>query len=176
MIRFGLPVLFILAIIIFLIALQKDPREIPSPFVGKPAPPFSLVSLYDNNVLVDNSDLIDHVSLVNVFASWCTACYQEHPLLFDLNNSNNIQLVGLNYKDASNDAKAWLEKLGNPYDIIAYDFEGRTGIDWGVYGVPETFVIDKKGIVRHKHIGPITQQDIETTLIPLINQLLQETS
>lgn len=176
MIRFGLPIIFIAAIIVFLIALQKDPREIPSPFVGKPAPTFSLISLYDDKLVVDNNSLLNQVSLVNVFASWCTACYQEHPLLFDLNNSNNIQLVGLNYKDASEDAKAWLEKLGNPYDVIAYDFKGRTGIDWGVYGVPETFVIDKKGIVRYKHIGPITQDDIQSKLIPLINQLLQETS
>ena len=175
MTRFGLPCAFILLIIIFVLGLKKDPREIPSPFIDKPAPTFSLPDLFDTNLILDNAILKNQVSVVNIFASWCTACYQEHPLLFELNNTNNVQLIGFNYKDENNDAKAWLEKLGNPYDVIAFDYSGKTGIDWGVYGVPETFLIDKKGIVRYKHIGPITKADINTQLIPLIKQLNAET-
>jgi len=174
-IRFALPVAFFLLVIIFVIGLQRDPREIPSPFINKPAPAFSLPELYNANLILDNNLLNDRVTLVNIFASWCAACHEEHPLLFKLNESNNIQLIGFNYKDENDDAKAWLEKLGNPYDVIAFDYSGKTGINWGVYGVPETFLIDKKGIVRYKHIGPITEADIKTQLIPLIKQLNAET-
>ncbi len=170
--KFFIPfILFSILIGVFLIGLQGDPREIPSPFIGKPAPNFSLPELYDPSKIISNNSLKGEVVLINVWASWCTACRQEHHHLLELTNKYNINLIGLDYKDTAQDAKNWLEEFKNPYSDIAFDHDGRVGIDWGVYGVPETFVLDKQGIIRHKVIGPIDDSIIQNDLLPLINEL-----
>ena len=121
--------------------------------------------------LVGTSDLRGEVWLLNVWASWCAACRVEHPLFNDLAGKKIVRIVGLNYKDASADARSWLREFGNPYDVIAVDREGAVGIDWGVYGVPETFVIDREGIIRYKHIGPVDQKVLSDVILPLVSDL-----
>ena len=147
----------VLAILLF-VGLQKvdTVREVPSPLIGKPAPAFDLPLLLQDGRFTEK-DLLGEVTLVNVWASWCFACRQEHETVKYLAR-NGIRIVGLNYKDEAADAKGWLAQLGNPYQVIAVDYDGRAAIDWGVYGAPETFLIDKQGIVRHKVIGPLTNQ------------------
>lgn len=173
MIRYLLPlIIFIALVILFLFGLQNDPRHIPSPLIDKPAPLFDLPTLHypDKNISLD--DLKGKVSLVNVWASWCVACRTEHPLLVDaIANDNSLNLYGLNYKDKREDALVWLKQLGNPYKESAFDENGTTGIDYGVYGVPETFVLDKQGIIRYKHVGPLTKQKLEETILPLVKTL-----
>ena len=132
---------------------------------------FSLQPVQGRSPGLASTDLGQEVSLVNVFASWCVACRQEHPLLMDLSRSNIVPIHGLNYKDQPQDAAAWLDSLGDPYTRTGADIDGRVGIDWGVYGVPETFVIDKHGRIAHKHIGPISRKDWDETLRPLIVEL-----
>jgi len=151
--------------------LSMDPRKIPSPLVGKPLPVFSLALVQEPGKHVSNMDLRGKPALINVWASWCTACRQEHPVLMQIAQQKVIPLVGLNYKDQRGDALAVLNANGNPYSVTLADIDGRTGIDWGVYGVPETFLVDKEGIIRFKHIGPITQEDWEKELLPLIRGL-----
>jgi len=130
------------------------PREVPTPLIGKPAPVFDLPLLLQQGNITEQ-DLKGHVTLVNVWASWCFACRQEHEVVKFLARQG-VRVIGLNYKDQGPDAKQWLDQLGNPYQKIAVDLEGRTGIDWGVYGAPETFLVDQQGIIRHKVIGPLT--------------------
>ena len=151
--------------------LSLDPRKIPSPLVGKPLPAFSLPTLENPGRKVANTDLRGQVVLINVWASWCAACRQEHPLLMELAQRQVVPVTGLNYKDQRPDAEQMLRTMGNPYGINLVDADGRVGIDWGVYGVPETFLIDKSGIIRFKHIGPITRESWERDLAPLIAQL-----
>ena len=151
--------------------LGNDPRAIPSPFIGKPAPDFSLPTLNDRSRQLTQTHLKGQVSLVNVWASWCVACRHEHQLLVDLSRQNVVNIIGLNYKDDSANAKLWLQRLGNPYSVTLVDREGRAGIDWGVYGVPETFVVDRDGMVRYKHIGPLTPDALRNTVLPLIAEL-----
>lgn len=151
--------------------LRLDPRKIPSPLVGKPLPAFSLPSLDNPDRLLTNADLRGRVVMINIWASWCAACKQEHPLLLDVARNKQVSIVGLNYKDAPADALNVLRQEGNPYDQVIVDASGRTGIDWGVYGVPESFILDKQGIIRYKHIGPITPDAWNTTLLPLIRRL-----
>lgn len=151
--------------------LSLDPRKIPSPLVGKPLPAFSLPTLENPGRKVANTDLRGQVVLINVWASWCAACRQEHPLLMELAQRQVVPVIGLNYKDQRPDAEQMLRTMGNPYGINLVDADGRVGIDWGVYGVPETFLIDKAGIIRFKHIGPITRESWERDLAPLIAQL-----
>ncbi|MBN4063838.1 DsbE family thiol:disulfide interchange protein [Cardiobacterium sp. AH-315-I02] len=139
------------------VGLTLDPRTVPSPLIGKPAPEFELPLLLQQGSFSDK-DLIGHVTLVNVWASWCISCRQEHDTLKYLAR-NGARVVGLNYKDEPEDAKKWLARLGNPYQVVAADYEGRAGIDWGVYATPETFLIDKNGIIRHKVIGPLTDRE-----------------
>ncbi len=153
--------------------LFLDPTELPSPFIGKPAPEFRLPQLQSPNVQFNSADMIGQVWLLNIWASWCAACRVEHPLFNELSTSNLLPIVGLNYKDKPDEALEWLEQLGNPYSIIATDTDGRVGIEWGVYGVPETFVIDRKGIVRYKHIGPVDRQSLDVNILPLILKLQQ---
>lgn len=161
-----------MALAVFLgIGLKLDPREVPSPFIDKPAPALELPTLFDNSKTISNSDLKGKPWILNVWASWCVACRQEHQIFVSYSRSKRVPLVGLNYKDAANDAKAWLQELGNPYDIIAFDLQGSAGIEWGVYGVPETFVIDAEGIVRYKHIGPVSPSTMKNTIIPLLQSL-----
>ena len=170
--RYLLPLGLFVALAVFLgIGLNLDPREVPSPFIDKPAPTLELPTLFDQNKKITNADLKGTPWILNVWASWCVACRQEHQLFVSYSRSKSVPLVGLNYKDAANDAKAWLKELGNPYDIVAFDLEGSTGIEWGVYGVPETFVIDAKGIVRYKHIGPVSPATMKDTIIPLVQSL-----
>ena len=161
-----------MALAVFLgIGLKLDPREVPSPFIDKPAPALELPTLFDNSKTISNSDLKGKPWILNVWASWCVACRQEHQIFVSYSRSKRVPLVGLNYKDAANDAKVWLQELGNPYDIIAFDLQGSAGIEWGVYGVPETFVIDAEGIVRYKHIGPVSPSTMKNTIIPLLQSL-----
>ncbi len=169
-------ILFFLLVILLGVGLTLDPREVPSPYIGKAAPSFNLPKLYASADNISLDDMKGKVWLLNVWASWCGACRAEHQVINRLVKNHQIDIIGLNYKDGSNEAKQWLEELGNPYVSVAVDSDGRTGIDWGVYGVPETFVIDKKGFIRYKNIGPVTQQGINETILPLILQLEQEAS
>jgi cytochrome c biogenesis protein CcmG/thiol:disulfide interchange protein DsbE len=153
------------------IGLTMDPRKVPSPLIDKPVPEFELAPVQGRQLGLASNDLKSEVSLVNVFASWCVACRQEHPLLLELSRQNFVPIHGLNYKDEADDAAGWLDALGDPYTRTGADLNGRVGIDWGVYGVPETFVIDKNGNIAYKHIGPISQQDWETKIHPLVVDL-----
>ena len=170
--RYLLPLLVFVLLAGFLaIGLKRDPREVPSPLINKPAPAFSLPQLDAPERQVAAKDLLGQVWLLNVWASWCVACRQEHPLLVDLSRTGQVKLYGLNYKDKPDDALGWLQKFGNPYLKSMSDTEGLVGIDYGVYGVPETFVIDKQGVIRYKQIGPVTPEAIRDTLLPLLAQL-----
>jgi cytochrome c biogenesis protein CcmG/thiol:disulfide interchange protein DsbE len=170
--RYLIPLAVFAVMVIFLaIGLKLDPREVPSPFIGKPAPAFTLPQVADAGKTLSPADFKGQVALVNVWASWCVSCRQEHPVLLELARKNLVPIYGLNYKDEREGALAWLKQFGNPYTASAFDADGRVGIDWGVYGVPETFVIDRDGIVRHKQTGPITPEILENTLLPLIRQL-----
>lgn len=170
--KFIIPIgLFALLGVLLAVGLKLDPRKIPSPLVDKPLPAFSLPTLDSPGRRLANADFKGKVVLVNVWASWCVACRQEHPLLMTLARAKQVPLIGLNYKDKREDALHVLQTEGNPYDVSLVDADGRVGIDWGVYGVPETFVIDKQGVVRYKYIGPISVQDWEKILLPLIQKL-----
>jgi len=172
MFRYSLPLLlFAGLVVLFIFGLQNDPRKVPSPFIDKPAPAFQLGTLHDENKIISIEDIKGKTSLINVWASWCVSCREEHPLLVNAAADNGLIIYGLNYKDKRIDALGWLNKLGNPYKESAYDQDGKVGIEYGVYGVPETFVLDKQGIIRYKHIGPIKQEDMETKILPLIKQL-----
>jgi cytochrome c biogenesis protein CcmG/thiol:disulfide interchange protein DsbE len=151
--------------------LTMDPRSIPSPLIDKPVPQFSLPPVKGRVLGLASADLKNEVALVNVFASWCVACRAEHPLLMELKRSGLVPIHGLNYKDRPDDAEAWLNKLGDPYTRTGADISGRVGIDWGVYGVPETFVIDRDGRIAYKQIGQLTPEALRDTIIPLINRL-----
>ena len=159
--------------ILLAIGLTMDPKEVPSPLIDKPVPKFGLAPVQGRELGLQSDDLKGEVSLVNVFASWCVACRQEHPLLMELSRRNLVPIHGLNYKDKPEDAAGWLDALGDPYTRTGADLDGRVGIDWGVYGVPETFVIDKNGNIAYKHIGPISEQDWETKIRPLVEKLQQ---
>ncbi|MGA9031489.1 MAG: DsbE family thiol:disulfide interchange protein [Sulfuricaulis sp.] len=151
--------------------LKLDPRRIPSPLIGKPLPAFSLTTVADPARKVSRDDLHGRVYLLSVWASWCVACREEHPLLNELTSRKAVTIIGLNYKDTREDALRWLGALGNPYELSLSDQDGRLGIDLGVYGVPETFVIDKQGVIRYKQIGPMTPEVWEQKLAPLIKEL-----
>jgi cytochrome c biogenesis protein CcmG/thiol:disulfide interchange protein DsbE len=170
--RFLLPLGIFAALVVFLgIGLRLDPREIPSPFIGKQAPAFNVPQLNDENLMISPADMRGKVWMLNVWASWCVSFRQEHPVLMDFARQNMIPVVGLNYKDKREDGVGWLNQFGNPYLLSAYDRDGRIGIDYGVYGVPETFIIDKNGVIRMKHVGPLTRTVIDEKLIPLIKEL-----
>ncbi len=173
--RFVIPIVVFAVLVVFLgIGLKLDPRKVPSPFIGKPAPEFSLPSLHNVHANLSTQDFTGSVWVLNVWASWCVACRAEHEVLQDLASEDLAPVIGLNYKDHPNDAKRWLRQLGDPYQASAVDADGKAGIDWGVYGVPETFVIDQQGIVRYKHIGPITTEDLHETIIPLVKTLKEK--
>lgn len=170
--RYRLPLAVFLILIIFLaIGLTLDPREVPSPFIGKPAPEFALPELADSTKTLNPRELKGRVFLLNVWASWCVSCRQEHPVLLDLAKRNIVPLYGLNYKDERTSALRWLKQFGDPYAASGFDADGRAGIDWGVYGVPETFVVDREGVIRYKQTGPLTPEILENKLLPLIRQL-----
>ena len=173
--RYLLPLLGFIVLAGFLgVGLKLDPREIPSPLINKPAPDFSVPTLFDATQSIGTKQFKGQVWLLNVWASWCVACRQEHPLLNELANRNLLPIVGLNYKDKRVDAIEWLAELGNPYTIIAHDLKGNVGIDFGVYGVPESFLIDKKGLIRFKQIGPFNAESIKNKLLPLVKTLQAE--
>lgn len=159
--------------VFFAIGLTLDPSEIPSPLIGKPVPKFSLPPVMGRTLGLSDKNLVGEVSMVNVWASWCTACREEHPLMMQLSRDKVVPLHGLNYKDRPRDAAAWLDNLGDPYTRTGADLKGRVSIDWGVYGVPETFVIDRQGRIAYKKIGAITQRDLDETILPLIQKLKQ---
>jgi cytochrome c biogenesis protein CcmG/thiol:disulfide interchange protein DsbE len=170
--KFVIPLaVFVGLVAFFAIGLTRDPREVPSPFIGKPAPQFSLQQLHDERAAFTPEDMKGKVWLLNVWASWCVSCRVEHPLLVEMSRSNVVPIVGLNYKDTRNEGLQWLSRFGNPYVLSAYDNEGRVGIDYGVYGVPETVVIDKQGVIRYKQIGPVTPEALEKKILPLIRKL-----
>lgn len=162
---------FVAFVAILGIGLTLDPREIPSPLIGKPVPEFSLPPVKGRTLGLSSADLKGEVSLVNVFASWCLSCRDEHPLFMDLRARGVVPIHGLNYKDRPEDAASWLAELGDPYTRTGADPNGRVAIDWGVYGVPETFLIDREGRIAYKHIGPVTPQAMSEKLMPLIEQL-----
>lgn len=152
--------------------LQLNPREIPSPLIDKPAPAFELAALHAGKPALRSADLQGRVTLLNVWASWCTPCQQEHPLLVDFaKRQPGVQLIGLNYKDQREAAETWLRRLGDPYHAIGFDERGKLGIEFGVYGVPETFVIDRQGRIRFKHVGPLTAELMRERIEPLLKQL-----
>ena len=167
--RFILPfVVFVLLIVVFSFGLFNDPRKLPSPFLGEQAPTFELPSLTDPAQLVGSADYAGKYALVNVWATWCVGCRQEHGFLLQLERSGAIPIYGINWRDNLPEAQAWLRQLGDPYVFSAFDQDGRVGIDWGVYGAPETFLISPDGIVLHKHLGPLTPGAWENDFVPLI--------
>jgi len=169
------PLAIFLIVAVFLgIGLTLDPRAIPSPLIGKPAPEFRLAPVKGRKLGLASEDLKGEVSVVNVFASWCTACRDEHPLWMELARRRALPIHGLNYKDKPDAAARWLDELGDPYTRTGADLDGRVGIDWGVYGVPETFVIDSQGRIRHKIIGAINKRIVDEELMPLVRQLRAE--
>ncbi len=189
--RFLIPLgLFLLLVIFLAIGLTRDPHEVPSPLVGKPTPEFKLMQLETGKTFAP-ADLRGKVWILNVWSSWCVSCRQEHPLLVAFSRKGRLPIVGLNYKEVRGDgeldvknispeneeklvrqrANMWLAQHGNPYSVVALDMDGRVGIDYGVYGVPESYVIDKAGVIRYKQIGPFTPEVLEKKVLPLIEQL-----
>ena len=170
--RFLIPLAAFCVLVIFLaIGLTRDPRDVPSPLKDKPAPAFRLPQLAAAEKSFSPEDMKGKVWLFNVWASWCVSCRQEHPLLVAFAKEGKVPVVGLNYKDQLSDAKNWLNKFGDPYVLSAVDADGRVGIDYGVYGVPETYVIDKAGMIRMKHTGPITPESLQKQILPLVAEL-----
>jgi cytochrome c biogenesis protein CcmG/thiol:disulfide interchange protein DsbE len=162
---------FALLVVFLGVGLTLKPQEIPSPLIDKPAPAFVLSRVDDPAALFQPRDMHGKVWLLNVWASWCAPCRAEHPVLVELAGDKSIPIVGLNYTDQRADSQRWLATQGNPYLLSAFDGDGRAGIEYGVYGVPETFLIDKQGTIRYKHIGPLTQAVVRERLLPLIREL-----
>ncbi len=170
MVRFYVPVAALVVLAGFLYAgLQRDPGELPSPFIGQPAPNFSLPSLHDEGTSFTEADLTGRVTLVNVWGTWCPGCQTEHPVLMRMAQAG-VPIYSINWKDDDAQAKRWLTQLGDPYVLTGADRLGQAAIDWGVYGAPETFVVDADGVVRYKHIGPITDELWETVLLPAMRE------
>jgi cytochrome c biogenesis protein CcmG/thiol:disulfide interchange protein DsbE len=173
--RFILPLGVFVALLGFLwVGLRLNPREVPSPLIDKPAPAFALAQLHMPERQIGTRDMAGQVWILNVWASWCVACRQEHPVLMEMARMKLAPIVGLNYKDARDEGIANLQRAGDPYVVSAFDQDGRVGIDYGVYGVPETFVIDKRGVIRYKQIGILTPEIVTGTLVPLIAKLNRE--
>jgi len=175
MLKYLIPLVIFLILAVFLaIGLTRDPHELKSVLINKPAPAFRVPELKVPEKTISNEDMRGKVWLLNVWASWCVACRQEHPVLMEMARMKLAPIVGLNYKDARDEGIANLQRAGDPYVVSAFDQDGRVGIDYGVYGVPETFVIDKRGVIRYKQIGILTPEIVTGTLVPLIAKLNQE--
>jgi len=171
--RFVVPlVAFILMACLLGYGLSLDPKLVPSPSIDKRAPAFSLAMLEQPSRQLSTADMVGQVWVLNVWASWCVSCRAEHEIITELASRNLVTVVGLNYKDEPADATRWLQQFGNPYAASVIDRDGRVGIDWGVYGVPETFVIGADGEIKYKHIGPVTQESLETKIMPVLKELL----
>jgi cytochrome c biogenesis protein CcmG, thiol:disulfide interchange protein DsbE len=172
LLRYLVPLALFLGIVAFLGAgLKLNPRDLPSPLIGKPAPAFKLALLDNANNQLSRDDLLGQPWVLNVWASWCAPCRDEHPLVLELARRQKVPVYGLNYKDQRSAASNWLAQLGNPYRATLVDADGRVGIDYGVYGVPETFVIDRLGVVRFKHTGPLTPDVLRSKIEPLLKEL-----
>jgi cytochrome c biogenesis protein CcmG/thiol:disulfide interchange protein DsbE len=172
MYKFLIPLgLFVVLLGFLFVGLGLNPREVPSPLIDKPAPTFALATLGEPGRNLGSADMKGQVWLLNVWASWCVSCREEHPLLVELGKAKLVPIIGLNYKDEPSAGKRWLAQMGNPYDTSVMDRDGRVGIDYGVYGVPETFVIDKQGTIRYKQIGPVTAEALEKKILPLVREL-----
>jgi cytochrome c biogenesis protein CcmG/thiol:disulfide interchange protein DsbE len=169
---FGLPLIALLALVaVFAFSIDRDPGLVRSVLIDKPAPSFAMAEVPGLGVPgFDTASLKGTVTVVNVFASWCIPCRDEHPLLVTLKAETGVRLFGINQADAPENARAFLEELGNPYDAVGADRDRRVSIDWGVYGVPETFVVDAKGIITFKHVGPLTPEAVEEELLPAIEK------
>ena len=163
--------LFIVLLVFLAIGLTRDPREIPSPLIGKSAPIFSAPKLQEPGQQFSSKDMLGQVWLLNTWASWCVACRQEHPILMEFAKTNTLPIIGLDYKDKDEDGLKWLARFGNPYAQTITDKDGRIGIDFGLYGVPESFLIDKAGVIRYKQIGPVTEEALRDKIVPLIREL-----
>jgi cytochrome c biogenesis protein CcmG/thiol:disulfide interchange protein DsbE len=170
--RFLIPLVVFGVMVVFLgVGLTLNPREVPSPLIDKPAPPFELPQLHAPDKTFSQKEMLGKVWMLNVWASWCVACREEHPHLVALARTGVVPIYGLNYKDERADGIAWLARFGDPYRLSAYDRDGRIGIDYGVYGVPETYVIDKAGVIRYKRIGIITPEIVRDKILPLVKEL-----
>ena len=170
--RYVIPLAIFIVLVVFLaIGLGHDPHEVPSPLINKPAPAFQLPQLHDPTRTFSAQEMRGKVWLLNVWASWCFSCREEHPLLIEYARSGAVPIYGLNHKDKREDALSWLSDLGNPYVLSASDTDGRVSIDYGVYGAPETYLIDRDGIIRFKQIGPITRDVWQKTILPLVKDL-----
>lgn len=175
MLRYLIPLGVFLVVVVFLaIGLGRDPREVPSPLINKAAPTFRLPQLQEPGKTFSAEDMRGKVWVLNVWASWCVSCRDEHPLLIEYAKSGAVPIYGLNWKDKREDALDWLAELGDPYVLSAADLDGRVAIDYGVYGAPETYLIDQAGVIRHKHIGPVTPEVWKDEFLPLVQQLNRE--
>jgi cytochrome c biogenesis protein CcmG/thiol:disulfide interchange protein DsbE len=163
--------LFIVLVVFLAIGLTRDPREVPSPLINKAAPAFTAPRLQAPDQHFSAKDMLGQVWILNTWASWCVACRQEHPILMEFAKTKTLPIVGLDYKDQESEGLKWLARFGNPYDLSVTDKDGRIGIDYGVYGVPESFLIDKAGVIRYKQIGPVTEEALRDKILPLIREL-----
>jgi cytochrome c biogenesis protein CcmG, thiol:disulfide interchange protein DsbE len=166
--------LFAALVVLLAVGLTLNPREVPSPLIGKPAPAFDLPLLRAPDKTFAQKQMLGQVWVLNVWASWCSPCLEEHPVVSALARSKLVPVVGLNYKDARDDALSWLRKNGDPFTVTVFDGDGRIGIDYGVYGVPETYVIDRHGVIRYKRIGPLTPELSRDKVQPLLKDLIRE--
>lgn len=169
--RYVLPLIAVIALIAFLVVGLKrgDPRALPSPFIGKPAPQFELPTLKDPEKKIGSADMAGNFALVNVWATWCVGCRAEHAFLLDLEKNGGIPIYGINWRDTRPEALRWIQQLGDPYVASGFDGTGRVGIDWGVYGAPETFLVSGDGVVLHKHLGPMDKAAWERDFLPLLD-------
>lgn len=163
--------LFVVLVVFLAIGLTRDPHEIPSPLIGKAAPVFTTPRLLAQETQFSTKEMLGQVWLLNTWASWCVACRQEHPILMEFAKAKMLPIVGLDYKDQDSEGLKWLARFGNPYDFVVTDKDARIGIDYGVYGVPESFLIDKSGVIRYKQIGPITEEALREKIVPLVREL-----
>ena len=175
MIRYLVPLtVFALIAITLWKGLDQDPSQLPSPLIGKPAPEFDLPDMEKTEQRFTRDDLLGKVVLLNVWATWCSGCRDEHALLLRIADKEQIPIYAFNYKDDRTSALDWLQRFGNPYRQIGFDASGRVGLDFGVYGLPETYVLDRDGIIRHKHIGPLTEPVWQREVLPVVKALRQD--